>query len=239
MPCAFARGSTRGTSTSCESGSRYGSASTPTPICTSPATVAQISPLGVMSKQSNKVRAFVVLINIEGSHANLMPDLSASLDVVLAQTPAALVVPLDAVRQRRRACVRQRAAGLRLRGPAGHARCEECPRSRDCIGSRGGDDRRAERGREAPDEPLVRGPAPPAERRPRHGHARRRRRRGVCRRARQRRAGPADRRSEEGGVRRHAGDPRRHQTGAVDRAVVADAVGRSADREAGEERRRP
>jgi multidrug efflux pump subunit AcrA (membrane-fusion protein) len=64
-----------------------------------PATVAQISPLGVMSNQSNKVRAFVVLINIEGSHANLMPDLSASLDVVLAQTPAALVVPLDAVRQ--------------------------------------------------------------------------------------------------------------------------------------------
>ena len=64
-----------------------------------PGTVAQISPLGVMSNQSNKVRAFVVLINIEGSHANLMPDLSASLDVVLAQTPAALVVPLDAVRQ--------------------------------------------------------------------------------------------------------------------------------------------
>jgi HlyD family secretion protein len=64
-----------------------------------PGTVAQISPLGVMSNQSNKVRAFVVLINIEGSHANLMPDLSASLDVVLAQTAAALVVPLDAVRQ--------------------------------------------------------------------------------------------------------------------------------------------
>jgi multidrug efflux pump subunit AcrA (membrane-fusion protein) len=52
-----------------------------------PGTVAQISPLGVMSNQSNKVRAFVVLINIEGSHANLMPDLSASLDVVLARVP--------------------------------------------------------------------------------------------------------------------------------------------------------
>jgi HlyD family secretion protein len=63
-----------------------------------PGTVAQISPLGVMSNQSNKVRSFVVLVNIEGSHANLMPDLSASLDVVLARTPAALVVPLDAVR---------------------------------------------------------------------------------------------------------------------------------------------
>lgn len=63
-----------------------------------PGTVAQISPLGVMSNQSNKVRSFVALINIEGSHPNLMPDLSASLDVILARTPAALVVPLDAVR---------------------------------------------------------------------------------------------------------------------------------------------
>jgi hypothetical protein len=63
-----------------------------------PGTVAQISPLGVMSNQSNKVRSFVALINIEGSHPNLMPDLSASLDVILARTPSALVVPLDAVR---------------------------------------------------------------------------------------------------------------------------------------------
>jgi multidrug efflux pump subunit AcrA (membrane-fusion protein) len=63
-----------------------------------PGRVAQISPLGVMSNQSNKVRAFVVLIRIEGSHANLMPDLTASLDVELARTPSAVVVPLDAVR---------------------------------------------------------------------------------------------------------------------------------------------
>ena len=70
--------------------------STPTPSCTSPGRVAQISPLGVMSNPSNKVRAFVVLIDIEGSHPNLMPDLTASLDVELARTPAALVVPLDA-----------------------------------------------------------------------------------------------------------------------------------------------
>src|SRR5688500_13064336 len=63
-----------------------------------PATVAQISPLGVISHQSNKVRAFVVLSNIRGSHANLMRDLGASLDVVLEQTPAVLVVPLAAIR---------------------------------------------------------------------------------------------------------------------------------------------
>jgi multidrug efflux pump subunit AcrA (membrane-fusion protein) len=64
-----------------------------------PGKIVQISPLGVMSNLSNKVRAFVVLIAIEGSHPNLMPDLSASLDVELARTPGALVVPLDTVRQ--------------------------------------------------------------------------------------------------------------------------------------------
>jgi HlyD family secretion protein len=64
-----------------------------------PGKIVQISPLGVMSNLSNKVRAFVVLIDIEGSHPNLMPDLSASLDVELARTPGALVVPLDTVRQ--------------------------------------------------------------------------------------------------------------------------------------------
>ena len=64
-----------------------------------PGKVAQISPLGVMSNLSNKVRAFVVLVDINGSHPNLMPDLTSSLDVELARTPAALVVPLDAVRQ--------------------------------------------------------------------------------------------------------------------------------------------
>ena len=64
-----------------------------------PGKVAQISPLGVMSNLSNKVRGFVALIEIQGSHPNLMPDLTASVDVELARTPGALVVPLDAVRR--------------------------------------------------------------------------------------------------------------------------------------------
>src|SRR4029450_314713 len=64
-----------------------------------PGKVAQISPLGVMSNLSNKVRAFVVLIDIDGSHPNLMPTLTASLDVELARSPGALVVPLDAARR--------------------------------------------------------------------------------------------------------------------------------------------
>jgi hypothetical protein len=61
--------------------------------------VVQVSPLGIMSNLSQKVRQFVVLIDVEGSHPNLMPDLSASLDVELSRLPGALVVPLDAVRQ--------------------------------------------------------------------------------------------------------------------------------------------
>lgn len=60
--------------------------------------VAQISPLGVTSSLSPKVRQFLVLIEVDGSHPNLMPDLTASLDVELERVPRALVVPRDAVR---------------------------------------------------------------------------------------------------------------------------------------------
>jgi HlyD family secretion protein len=60
--------------------------------------VAQISPLGVTSVLSSKVRTFVVLVEVNGAHPNLMPDLSASLDVTLARTPRAIVVPRDALR---------------------------------------------------------------------------------------------------------------------------------------------
>jgi len=36
---------------------------------------------------------------VSGSHPNLMPDLSASLDVTLGRTPGAIVVPRDALRR--------------------------------------------------------------------------------------------------------------------------------------------
>ena len=62
-------------------------------------TVAQISPLGVISTLSPKVRTFVVLINVEGSHPNLMPDLTASLDVELSRQAKVLVIPRDSVRR--------------------------------------------------------------------------------------------------------------------------------------------
>jgi multidrug efflux pump subunit AcrA (membrane-fusion protein) len=60
--------------------------------------VTQISPLGVTSTLSPKVRTFVVLIEVKGSHPNLMPDLSASLDVTLSRSPGAIVVPRDSLR---------------------------------------------------------------------------------------------------------------------------------------------
>ena len=68
------------------------------PDLTFKGSVAQISPLGVTSTLSPKVRSFIVLIDVHGSHPNLMPDLTASLDVELARVPASLVIPRDAVR---------------------------------------------------------------------------------------------------------------------------------------------
>ena len=61
-------------------------------------TIVQLSPLGVISTLSPKVRTFIVLINVEGSHPNLMPDLTASLDVELSRQPKVLVIPRDSVR---------------------------------------------------------------------------------------------------------------------------------------------
>ena len=60
--------------------------------------ITQISPLAVTSTLSPKVRYFVMLAVIDGSHEKLMPDLTASLDVELSRVPGSLVVPRDAVR---------------------------------------------------------------------------------------------------------------------------------------------
>lgn len=60
--------------------------------------ITQISPLAVTSTLSPKVRYFVMLADVDGSHEKLMPDLTASLDVELSRVPGALVVPRDALR---------------------------------------------------------------------------------------------------------------------------------------------
>ena len=61
--------------------------------------VVQLSPIATTSTMSPKVRTFVALIQVDGSHPNLMPDLTASLDVELAREPGVLIVPRDAIRR--------------------------------------------------------------------------------------------------------------------------------------------
>jgi hypothetical protein len=60
--------------------------------------ITQISPLAVRSTMSPKVRTFVALVEVLGSHPKLMPDLTASLDVELAREPNAIAVPRDSIR---------------------------------------------------------------------------------------------------------------------------------------------
>jgi len=59
--------------------------------------VEQVSPLGVVSTLNPKVRTFVALVSIAGSHPTLMPDLTAAVDVVVERRAGALIVPRDAL----------------------------------------------------------------------------------------------------------------------------------------------
>jgi HlyD family secretion protein len=59
--------------------------------------VAQLAPLAVPSSLSPKIRNFTAIVEVHGSHPNLMPDLTASIDVELSRESAVLVVPRDAV----------------------------------------------------------------------------------------------------------------------------------------------
>jgi HlyD family secretion protein len=61
--------------------------------------VVQLSPIATTSTMSPKVRNFVALIQVDGSHPNLMPDLTASLDVELARELGVLIAPRDAIRR--------------------------------------------------------------------------------------------------------------------------------------------
>jgi HlyD family secretion protein len=61
--------------------------------------VEQVSPLGVVSTLNPKVRTFVALISIASSHARLMPDLTAAVDVAVERKSGAVIVPRDAIVQ--------------------------------------------------------------------------------------------------------------------------------------------
>jgi multidrug resistance efflux pump len=46
-----------------------------------------VSPLGVTSGLTSTVHTFVTLVSLQGMHARLMPDLTASVDVVVEGDP--------------------------------------------------------------------------------------------------------------------------------------------------------
>jgi HlyD family secretion protein len=59
--------------------------------------VEQVTPVGTTSMLTTRVRNFVAIVSIEGSHPKLMPDLSAAVDVELERKENVIVVPRDAV----------------------------------------------------------------------------------------------------------------------------------------------
>jgi HlyD family secretion protein len=59
--------------------------------------VEQIAPIAVASGYTNTVRMFTAVVSIDGTHPNLMPDLSAAVDVDVQRLDDVLIVPRDAV----------------------------------------------------------------------------------------------------------------------------------------------
>lgn len=67
------------------------------PALSFPATLEELSPLGHESDYSNKIRDFTAIFSIQGTDPKLMPDLSAAVDVQLANVKNALLVPAESV----------------------------------------------------------------------------------------------------------------------------------------------
>ncbi len=100
--------------------------------------VEQVTPVGTTSMLTTRVRNFVAIVSIQGSHPKLMPDLSAAVDVELERKDNVIVVPRDAV-VRDNESLHRAGAGRRHRPAAHrHARRDERLRS-DChVRSRAG-----------------------------------------------------------------------------------------------------
>jgi len=62
-----------------------------------PGRVEQVAPVGTTSRLTDRVRNFVAIVSIQGSHPKLMPDLSAAVDVELERKDNVIVVPRDAI----------------------------------------------------------------------------------------------------------------------------------------------
>jgi hypothetical protein len=59
--------------------------------------VEQVTPVGTTSMLTTRVRNFVAIVSVQGSHPQLLPDLSAAVDIELARTDNVVVVPRDAI----------------------------------------------------------------------------------------------------------------------------------------------
>ncbi len=59
--------------------------------------VAQFAPLAIVSSLTPAVRGFVAVISVDGSDPNLMPDLSAAVDIDVQRRDNVLLVPRHAV----------------------------------------------------------------------------------------------------------------------------------------------
>jgi HlyD family secretion protein len=59
--------------------------------------VEHVAPVGTTSMLTTRVRNFVALVSVQGSHPKLLPDLSAAVDVELDRKDNVIVVPRDAV----------------------------------------------------------------------------------------------------------------------------------------------
>jgi HlyD family secretion protein len=59
--------------------------------------VEQVTPVGTTSMLTTRVRNFVAIVSVQGSHPKLLPDLSAAVDVELERKNNVIVVPRDAV----------------------------------------------------------------------------------------------------------------------------------------------
>jgi HlyD family secretion protein len=59
--------------------------------------VEQVTPVGTTSMLTTRVRNFVAMVSVQGSHPKLLPDLSAAVDVELERKDKVIVIPRDAV----------------------------------------------------------------------------------------------------------------------------------------------
>lgn len=59
--------------------------------------VEEITPLAVQSSMTPKVRTFIAVISVAGTHEHLLPDLSAAADITVARIDSALLLPREAI----------------------------------------------------------------------------------------------------------------------------------------------